>query len=191
VNVGGRRDREIRETLARLPAACGDSRLQATPLTRDSIINGQRVRKPRFDEAKPRGSSRPGLSVASKEQPEVQLRDRHRTDCGQELSGQRVLADEHRRVKNHPQRLGRPGITQPTAETLEILPELTVDPELPQVCQLGRWQPCSCAHGTELRDRATRDGDRELLTGLGSPQDLADVVAKLLLGDDGHPGTVA
>lgn len=42
-----------------------------------------------------------------------------------------------------------------------------------------------------MRDGATRDGDREFLPGLGSPQNVADVIAQLLLRNRGHPARVA
>ena len=38
----------------------------------------------------------------------------------------------------------------------------------------------------ELRNRSTLNSDRDLLTGFGATQDLADVVAELLLGDGRH-----
>jgi len=36
----------------------------------------------------------------------------------------------------------------------------------------GTGHPPSCAHGTQLGDWASGDGDRELLAGLGAPQHL-------------------
>lgn len=95
MNVGGRGDREVGKALARLSSACGDGRLQSTPLPRDPIINGQRVGESRFDEPEPRSSQRAGLIIASDEQPEVQLRDRNSADRGLGLARNRVFADEH------------------------------------------------------------------------------------------------
>ncbi len=95
MNVGGRGDREVSKALARQSTACGDGRLQSTPLPRDSIINGQRVGESRFDEPEPRSSQRAGLIIACDEQPEVQLSDRNNADRGLDLAFDRVFADEH------------------------------------------------------------------------------------------------
>src|SRR5258707_1299544 len=50
----------------------------------------------------------------------------------------------------------------------------------------GAWWTLAAAGGPELRDRTSRDRDREFLAGFGATQDLADVVAQLLLRDHLH-----
>lgn len=49
VNVGGRRDSEGGKPFVRLSSAGSDRHPQSTPLSRDSIVDRQRVGESRFD----------------------------------------------------------------------------------------------------------------------------------------------
>src|ERR1700742_2518333 len=85
-----------------------------------------------------------------------------------------------------------PGVADPGVEPAEVARQRRVARQVPEVTQLGRVDPLAGGGRNPLGDRAPRDRDREPLTGLRAAEDLADVVAELLLRDHGHGGvTVA
>src|SRR5580693_6431497 len=94
-------------------------------------------------------------------------------------------------VSNRTGTLRDPRVAQLATERPEILLECWVRRGAPQISQLGARHPLAGADGTQLSDRATGDGDGELLPGFGPSQNLADVVAQLLLGDRHHRHRVA
>src|SRR5215218_749946 len=76
-----------------------------------------------------------------------------------------------------------PGVRQLAPQLLEIPLERGVGGSSPELSKLAAGYPLTGAGGPQLGDWTTGDGDGDLLTGLGSAQDLADFVAQLFLGN--------
>src|SRR5579875_2840185 len=84
-----------------------------------------------------------------------------------------------------------PRVAQGSVKAPQILSQVCVGREAPEVSQLRDGNPGTRAQWSKLGHRAPRDGDRQSLAPLRAAKDLSDVVAHLLLRDRRHKGLVA
>jgi hypothetical protein len=128
---------------------------------------------------------RASVIVASDQNTEMQLGERHDADR-RLIVGALLGSDQHRGIEQDSHSSGRPRIGQPTTQYLEVPIERGVSGRRPQISQLGASHPLADAGRSQLRNRATSNGDRELLSSLSTAENLTNVVPELLLGNCRH-----
>jgi hypothetical protein len=95
----------------------------------------------------------------------------------------------HPRLSARTCRVGRGSrerIDQRTGKALEVLVERPRHRCVEHRLECVATDPGAARGGSELGDRPAGDGDREPLAGLGTAQDLTDVVTQFLLGNRRH-----
>src|SRR3954462_6386828 len=91
-----------------------------------------------------------------------------------------------RRCRESPWSLLCPWISELDVELADVVRQVLVDRQLRKLFEDRAVDPGSLPNRSELGNRSPRHGDRELLPGLGPPEDLADLVAELFLRDLRH-----
>lgn len=188
VGIGCRGDYEINGASAWLRPAGSDRGCQASPLAGDCGIEGQRM-EGCLDDAETLCATGALVIVLGDEDTEVQLRQRCGADRAFEVVWS-ILRDQHGRVEDRSHQLGE-RVDQAAGQSLEIPRERLGCRGCPDRSKPWAADPLLSGGRAQVRGRSSGNRDRELLAGLCPAQDLADVVAELLLRDRRHARSVA
>lgn len=192
MDVRGCRDREVEGSSSRFPSSLRDRRVKSTALPRHIGVEGKRE-EDLLDRSQALQALGPRIVVRSDEDTEVELGYRYGADRDF-VQRIRVAPDQDRGVEQERHEhdpLFSEGIHHFAPHPLEIFLQRGVGRQGPEPGKAAAGHPMGPANRPELSHGSPGDGDRQLLTTLGTAQDLTDVVAQLFLGDGCHGTKVA
>lgn len=187
VDVRGGCDDEIDGATTRLAATCDQCRCEPPPFPRNSGIDGKRIES-RLDNPESLRPPCPFVIGGSDQYTEVQLGKRRGADRTLQLAWA-LGPDQNRCIEKDPHLRER--IDEPAGETDQIVLERLRRRRLPDTLQTRTADPLPWSSRAEPGDWTTRHCDGELFACLGAPENLTDVVPKLLLRDGRHSIRVA